>query len=935
MDNIELDDDRIRWIRQRVSFALDINPLIFDNYFHLHLEKIQEFYSFLSNNYLSGSSLFFSSIVYIEDIAIEVENDTDTSIIQSNEEALEIEIPNEEPENEVKPHKPNLTLNTELDQDNNIQNAIKPIESTREKSIKIQKSERVELLMSINLMSSEMHDRSTVVFIRSTDGDIPHISENDDLTILNTYFEFTVLSGDLLQGIANLVNQVYVPVVNSTSKYSYNIEVTNDIDVKDKIDESLRNELNSNITVFEQQLRNAAKQSRGDSRFAIPNLYNHTKETIHTDLNLINELKYVLDDWINLVWNAIESEIHSARKSSTPIGEIEYWRDRQFNLSSLYEQMSSPKITSILEIMSSLQFPQLNTFHYHFNELTKLYLEAKDNVKFLTTLERNFKHISESSFQTISESLPSMMNGLRMVWVISRHYNTDERMAPLMEMIAETFVRRIRDEVKLTDLLNMPFIKAFNLLSETREVLIQWSENYFKMRKRIEESGSDHRWEFDRKILFGKTDYMSKICDDLLEIINSIEHFKVFLGPELKSVTGDSAGIDLILRRVNDLCTSLKINNIDDKVFDRNFDETWDNSMKYFRKNVNDIQKLTEDFIKESFHKLRSAEGAFELVQNFQKIGASNNGKVSGSAPPKTSKSSMSSNTGLITQVISDRYNDILQQYIYELESIQKIFKTYCHRPMLYKNFPPIAGAIAWARDLYLRAKRPILGFKRHGGLLESPFGENVKKQYLEFARLIDKYINDLYSDWETNIASNASERLRQPVLKGTINSKIVSSTKYKSNTHNKQSSSSATMDLPQGPYRTNFPDDLTMIIKESKYLDKLGFQIPEGALNVTLQETKYKDIVKSLNLKLNEYDKVLASLKPVERQFLKKQIEELNVTLKAGFYPLNWTSQRIPAYIDDLNMALLKFSSIVNQVHKNSAMVSLYYFMLQQYTHD
>jgi dynein heavy chain len=40
-----------------------------------------------------------------------------------------------------------------------------------------------------------------------------------------------------------------------------------------------------------------------------------------------------------------------------------------------------------------------------------------------------------------------------------------------------------------------------------------------------------------------------------------------------------------------------------------------------FRGSVAEIEKMTEVFIKESFRKLRSAEGAFELVQNFQKIG--------------------------------------------------------------------------------------------------------------------------------------------------------------------------------------------------------------------------------------------------------------------------------------------------------------------------
>ena len=58
------------------------------------------------------------------------------------------------------------------------------------------------------------------------------------------------------------------------------------------------------------------------------------------------------------------------------------------------------------------------------------------------------------------------------------------------------------------------------------------------MRKRLEDT-NDQRWEFDRKPLFGKTDYMSEICANILEILEALDHFKVFLGPELKAVTGD------------------------------------------------------------------------------------------------------------------------------------------------------------------------------------------------------------------------------------------------------------------------------------------------------------------------------------------------------------------------------------------------------------
>lgn len=58
----------------------------------------------------------------------------------------------------------------------------------------------------------------------------------------------------------------------------------------------------------------------------------------------------------------------------------------------------------------------------------QLHAEAKDNVKFLTTLERHFKNLSNGSFSVILDTLESLMNAIRMVWIISRHYNTDERM---------------------------------------------------------------------------------------------------------------------------------------------------------------------------------------------------------------------------------------------------------------------------------------------------------------------------------------------------------------------------------------------------------------------------------------------------------------------------------------------------------------------------
>ena len=55
------------------------------------------------------------------------------------------------------------------------------------------------------------------------------------------------------------------------------------------------------------------------------------------------------------------------------------------------------------------------SFKSQMGELTKLAAEARDNVKFLTTLERHFKNVAGGPLSGILDTLPPMMNALRMV----------------------------------------------------------------------------------------------------------------------------------------------------------------------------------------------------------------------------------------------------------------------------------------------------------------------------------------------------------------------------------------------------------------------------------------------------------------------------------------------------------------------------------------
>lgn len=69
--------------------------------------------------------------------------------------------------------------------------------------------------------------------------------------------------------------------------------------------------------------------------------------------------------------------------------------------------------------------------------------EARDNLKFLTTLERHFKNITSEPLPAILDTLPPTMNALRMVWIISRYYSDDMRMGALFKRIGQEIDDRV------------------------------------------------------------------------------------------------------------------------------------------------------------------------------------------------------------------------------------------------------------------------------------------------------------------------------------------------------------------------------------------------------------------------------------------------------------------------------------------------------------
>lgn len=64
--------------------------------------------------------------------------------------------------------------------------------------------------------------------------------------------------------------------------------------------------------------------------------------------------------------------------------------------------------------------------------------------RFLLLVERHFKNVQFGhSFDVVADTVPAMLQSLRLIWTISRGYNKDERMGPLLQKIAWALYDRV------------------------------------------------------------------------------------------------------------------------------------------------------------------------------------------------------------------------------------------------------------------------------------------------------------------------------------------------------------------------------------------------------------------------------------------------------------------------------------------------------------
>jgi dynein heavy chain len=199
---------------------------------------------------------------------------------------------------------------------------------------------------------------------------------------------------------------------------------------------------------------------------------------------------------------------------------------------------------------------------------------------------------------------------------------------------------------------------------------------------------------------------------------------------------------------------------------------------------------------------LNSSEGAFNLLSKFQNV--------------KT--------RAQIKELLNQKYGAVLNKYQKELTEMEELFQKGRHNPPISKNMPLKAGSIAWARSIMGRIKAPIKKFKTKSEQVMSSTFKRVATQYVKLAKELDKgHEQQIFEQWRESNTNKAIDLLKQNIL-----------VKKKSGEHYS--------------YQVNFAPELKVTIREAKFLDRIGRNIPQTIINIALQDKDYMKHVDKLN---------------------------------------------------------------------------------------
>ncbi|VUZ94664.1 dynein heavy chain, putative [Plasmodium vivax] len=207
-----------------------------------------------------------------------------------------------------------------------------------------------------------------------------------------------------------------------------------------------------------------ASEHGGNSPGPSPKQHNKTgRESENKMLKKKNETAH-LTKYLNILenlFNDMQEKIQEYKKSNVDVGpfiEIQYWRYKHRYLLFIMEELRSKEIKNIINNINinnanseeqkyTYTFDILNKWRELETKIENEFNESKDNIKYLESIEQFILSLYLCNVENIIDNLPSLLNSIKMIYLVARFYNTPNKLNNLFIKITNQLVIKCKEEI--------------------------------------------------------------------------------------------------------------------------------------------------------------------------------------------------------------------------------------------------------------------------------------------------------------------------------------------------------------------------------------------------------------------------------------------------------------------------------------------------------
>jgi dynein heavy chain, axonemal len=256
----------------------------------------------------------------------------------------------------------------------------------------------------------------------------------------------------------------------------------------------------------------------------------------------VDHFESLLNEWCNQIEKYLNQPSDSGADTDDvgPRGELEYWRGRMQKLTSITEQLKRPDCKQVINVLSALTKATTDPGKQNIVNLLRRWKqidvnitesanEAKDNVKYLYTLERFIDPLYTGNAESITDTLPALMNSIKMIHTIARYYNTPERMTSLFAKITEQMIvnckMHITGDNDMDALWESDPQELVRKLESCLKLNEAYHEQYRLTKSKLEQTPKGKQFSFNEMSIFGHFDLFCRRVIKLIDMFSTIDQF--------------------------------------------------------------------------------------------------------------------------------------------------------------------------------------------------------------------------------------------------------------------------------------------------------------------------------------------------------------------------------------------------------------------------